>query len=220
MAIAFVQSAQNIATSATSVSVTLSVTAGNLIAVLVSAGTFTTVSGVTDGVNTYIDGLTMALGYSHLWYTTATTTGSVTITVASSLGNLGIIAQEFSGHTSWTLDKTANANGTSTSLASGNTASTTQADELVLGLGTWASSGGAATVGSTYSNLASITTGSGLYSAVESKVVSSAGVQSAALTIASSAVWSMGCAAFYGSGGGAVRKPKSSFAFMGNLGII
>jgi len=218
MAIAFVKSAQNTVAASTTVAVTLSVTTGNLIVLCVSADNFVTISGVSDGVNTYTSGLDVTKGADpgRFWHTVATTTASITITATvSSSAFIGLIVQEFSGHTSWVIDKTASNSSSGSSLTSGNTATTTVADELIVGIALWGTSGGAATLGAGYSNLASITSG-GVYSALESKVVSSVGIQSAELTVSASPSYTMGCVTIYGTG----RVPKSALAFIGNLGII
>ena len=199
MAIAFVQSVNNVALSSTTVAVNITVTSGNLIVLSVGGGGFTTITGVSDGINTYTDNgdsLPGSTAYSHLWYTTASTSATLTITVTAAFSNnLSIIAQEFSGFTSPAKDKTKSASATSTAMDSGNTTTTTSANELVVGIGAWFNIA-TITIGDGFSNLDQTSNGTYGRFALESKVVSSTGAYNATLTLSSSTFWGMGVVTF------------------------
>lgn len=176
----------------------MSVTAGNLIVVTAAAGTFGNYnSGVSDTAgNSYTDAANYSPGaqYAHVWYTVAGSTASITITgTGSAVAFRILIAQEFSGFTAPTLDKTAvNNNQSANPLVSGTTATTTAANELVVGSFYWTTTGAGtgATAGSGYSNLdyKDNTLASTQQAAMESQVVSSTGTQTANVTSTNTAI--------------------------------
>jgi hypothetical protein len=195
-----------------------STTTGNLIVVGVSfdSGTLNTVTAVSDSKsNTYtkildLDGTQDVT----LWYAQNITGGAshtVTVTFNSGAGAaLGFVAQEFTGiASSSSLDKSVIAQGTSTTPASGNTAATTQADELVVGVLGFSSTSTSITLGSGYSNLGSVT-GTNLSAALESKVVAATGAQSAGATLGASRAWCMGVATFKAASTAAVTATTTS----------
>lgn len=174
-----------------------SVTAGNLI--VVGVGDFTSgatnVSSVTDNKsNTYtritgVDGVGNGCTLE-LWYAYNVTGGAGLVATANFTVNsrCTIIAQEFSGIlTTDPLDKSSSlfqTPGTGTTYTSTATAATTQADELVVGFVADANGGHTYVAGSGYSNMNNSGAG-GTPSGMESKVVSSTGVQTATATVAS-----------------------------------
>lgn len=127
-------------------------------------------------------------------------TGGATHTVTATDNGGGvdslIIVEEWSGAAlAAALDKSAGATGlASTALNSGATAATTQADELVVGVGV-ASGNVTMTAGASYSNLTKInTTFSTL--AFETKVVSATGAQTADMTSGTAGSWACEVATF------------------------
>jgi hypothetical protein len=140
----FVQGASNWAASNTTVTFRKNVTAGNLIVVMAAqyGGTALASNSVSDNQsNTYtlIGSVTSYAGDASLkvaWYYAYNVTGgSVTITVTAG-GVPTVLALEYSGiTTSDPLDKqtTANTSSGDTAISSGNTTTTAQADELILG---------------------------------------------------------------------------------------
>lgn len=129
-------------------------------------------------------------GKSQCWVANNIPGGAVTVTLTNASSQWGVILAEFAkGTAPLELDQVASATGSSTTPASGNTPSTTAAAELVLGL--------------VAKNTANFTVGSGFtervnsagyeYFALESKVVSSTGVQQADFTSTNSGTWLCMC---------------------------
>lgn len=143
----YVQSASNWAATNTTVTFRKNVTSGNLIVVLAAqyGGTALASNSVSDNhSNTYtlIGSVTSYTGDSSLkcamYYAYNVTGGSVTITVTAG-GTPTVMAYEYSGiTTSDPLDRqtTANTSTGDTAISSGNTSTTTQADELIVGFAT------------------------------------------------------------------------------------
>lgn len=152
-------------------------TAGNLI--VVSIKSTAAITSVTDasGNTYYLATSKLATGLDNeIWYAYNIVGGvKPVITVTSSSGGdtLAVVAQEFSGIQSDSnpLDKTAVGSGTGGTVTTANTATLSQADELVVGgICDFAAS---PTAGSGYSNLrVKVDGGGGNYAAIESKVVS------------------------------------------------
>ena len=116
---------------------------------------------------------------------------TVTASFAGSQTNLEIIAVEYDGLAAAPFDQHMEATGTGTAMNSGNTPTTTQADELVFGFGSTGLAVSAAGAGYTGRIVGTDSSGS----IVEDKVVTSTGVQAAAATTASS-TWVMNVATF------------------------
>jgi hypothetical protein len=122
------------------------VTAGSLIVVCVSqyGGTIMNSSSISDGVNTYhlVGTVTSYTGDAQqrlaIYYAYNVAAGATTITfTGTSTPSISLAIHEYSGiSTSDPLDKTAVGNTSDwvTTLDSGNTAETTQADELIFGV--------------------------------------------------------------------------------------
>lgn len=213
---AFVQASSNTALVAPSVSVVISVTAGNFIAVLGQSGTFSNLTGISDTAgNSYTsNGTSWSFGANDLilWFAVANSTASITITVtgSSATGNYAAIVQEFSGIIG-TKDKTTKASGTSSTADSGNTATTSSANELIIGGFNYASTG-AATVGTGFSNLTQVDAFTGAFGvAMESKIVSSVGAYNATLGLPGSVIWGAGVATF------AASSPVARASFLYNM---
>lgn len=165
-------------------------------------------TGVTDSKGntwTQVPGMdtTNAVGVSlDAWYCIPTTGGTgFTVSVAfnAANGNMNAIVQYFDGFTGTpTLDKvkTTADTGTPTTCTSGATATTTVADELVVGGAVHASSLSVFTAGSGYTNLTESPVAF-REGAMESKVVSSTGAQTATFTIAAGRACIGGVATFY-----------------------
>lgn len=173
-------------------------TTGNLMVVVVGVS-LTTVSSVTDSQsNKYV--LATSSNASNvdveIWYAkniVGGTTPTITVTLTTS-DNANGIAREYSGiDASVALDKAVAANGIGGTPSSGNTGTTTQASELVVGGGAFGTT--APTVGSGFSNFASKTTVAAAITVIEDKEVLATGTQSAAFT-GGGAIWSVGAATF------------------------
>jgi RHS repeat-associated protein len=203
--ISFVQVKSAAATSGSSIAVayTNAQAAGNLNVVAVMWGdTTSTVSSVTDSRgNTYAlaVGPTRVTGLSSsIYYAKNIAAGSNTVTVTfnQTAGFPNVNVLEYSGlSTTSPLDVTAGATGTGTTANSGS-ATTTSANELIVGMGNPTGSGFTAA-------------GSGFTSRIinsfggisEDKIVTSTGSYNATATL-NSGTWVMQMAAFRASGGG------------------
>lgn len=176
--------------SVTSVTATgINTTGANFIAVAVTDNlTLAAVNPVTDSnTNTYQKALgPLGAGDNvYQYYAESPTVGaSHTITATSSAGSsfLTLCAAAYSGMaSSSTIDKTQSGTGTGTSLDSGNTATTSQADELLIGNGT-VSTGGSVTwsAGASYTNRATVTNADiGGIGYIEERIVAATGAYSA-----------------------------------------
>src|SRR5574337_80952 len=144
MAITFVQSSGKKETgSGTSVTATITCTAGNMMAVLASNDGARTFTVSDNNSNTWSQAVHSSTGnpskeVADIWYAANINGGSTTVTITAS-GTTVIVAVvlEYSGMlTASPLDKTATHINTTitTSHASGTTATTSQANELLLGL--------------------------------------------------------------------------------------
>ena len=183
-----------------------STTSGNTI--IVSIATYsTTVSSVTDSKSNTYTLITSSnyngSAYVYMYYAYNITGGSshtVTANLASTGSDVTIIAREVSGLgiASSPLDKSHSASGSSTSPASGSTATTTQAVEYVIGMAAnWG--GDTYTVGSGYGDLKTDSAVSDTSMAIEDLVTSTTGAQNATFTQSSSWNWGAIVATFEAS---------------------
>ena len=209
MAIAFVQNLGNLSTgSATSLSGTFgsSTGSGNMIAIGSRIGaTGRTVTGSDNKSNSYSQaknqvqasdnhegfahyGLNISGGASH----------QVTISISGAAASIRMTLHEFSGIAlSSALDQVNGAEGISTALNSGNV-TTTQADELLFGVGTNGNER-TFTAGASYLNLVTSPSGGTAKEAGENQIVSSTGTYSASFTIGTSDTWACIIATFKGA---------------------
>lgn len=199
-------------------SFTNSTVAGNLLVVAITNGSgtsnYTTVSDNKGNTWSRVFSTITTIGGAdvELWYSLITTGGAshqISMT-NSSFWNMQAICREYSGVTSAPLDKTTNATGNSTALNSGASATTTQAAELVIGIGgdSWGS-GQSYTAGVGFGNLSQLIDASAYGLALEDKTVSSTGAQTAAFTLLNSWRWACGVATFkVDTGGGATFVPQ------------
>lgn len=192
-----------------------SVSVGDLIVVTAGGdgGITGAVTGVTDSLgNTYtqVPGFDFANAGGTLnmdvWYTVATVGGAsdvVSVAFQDANENFAGVVQQFTGFTGTaTYDiKQTSSNASGTTCTSGASASTNQADELVVGMCIHASTASAFSLGAGYTNLTQISV-SARQTAMESKIVSSTGSQTATMTIAAARVNMGGLVTFYDSGGG------------------
>lgn len=216
----FVQSTTGSGTASptTTTAFTAATTAGNLIVVAISndSGGTTSVTGVTDNKgNTYTKIKTVANSSALDIYYAANIAGGTghTISVTWSLAaasNLSIIAQEYSSMPTAPLDVSVSAIGSTVSPSSGATAATTQADELVVGILSFDAATTTVMAGSGYGNLTSIAV-TGAHTAMESKVISATGAQTATFTLAASRAWIAAAVAFKASTAPPVTVNKGGF---------
>ena len=198
MPILYVQSVSSGLFAASTGSVTLSgVVTGDLVPLgLYSTGSGTTVSSVSDGVNTWTRRagrqFQAGAGGSEIWVAEAVTGGNLTITVTLSASvNFVLAAAEYSSQlTPTSFDVSAAAGGSSTSISSGNV-TTTQASELIIGVLSYAAAGGTFTAGSGFTQRQ---LSNGLV--FEDQIVSSAGAYAATGSLSSSAAWTACIATF------------------------
>ena len=164
--------------------VTYAITTGNKVIVWAALTAAEDASLADDNTHTWTE-IVDSIGSVHrikVWITTAAATGSQAFTLSTNLIYATITVVEYSGLTASPFDKTAGADHTSTtSLASGTTAATTEANELILGFFT--------------NNASTYTAGSGFTKrlpagtagiATEDKLVSSTGTQQATMTAGTS----------------------------------
>lgn len=114
---------------------TITATTGNLL--LVVAEAWASLSGVSDGVNTYtpLSGNTL---YNAAWYAKNITGGALSIVVTCTSGQIAIGVLEVSGaSTTAPVDQQAAAAFSTTVLASGTTSAAASASDLVVGLAGW-----------------------------------------------------------------------------------
>jgi hypothetical protein len=178
------------------------VTAGNIIVVAPGGdGGYTgAITGVSDNYgNTYarVSGFDIANGAGTLnldcWIakvvTGAASGFAISVAFNDTNGNCCVVAQEFSGFSGTpTVDKFARQeNASSTTTTSGATANTTVNDELVVGIGIHASTASAYSLGTGYTNLTQKSVAA-RQTAMESKVISSTGAQTATMTSAAARV--------------------------------
>lgn len=191
----------------TSITWTSNTTTGNTIVVgFISNNPGPIISSVTDSQgNTYTraftqTGLSQAPGIHciEFWYSINITGGTTpTITPTFIYNGAITLIREYSGISA--IDKIANTNGSGNSLDSGNTATTSFADELVVGLGgqELAATHGW-TAGSGFGNLYNSATSGNNSIAIEDKSVSSTGAYNAMFTAINSPLWAAGVVTFVG----------------------
>jgi len=163
-----------------------------------SGGTAGDVTNNTAGFQTYLYSAHNSAG------------GANTVTLAiSGTGRIWMNIAEYSGlATSSTLDQTASATGASAAIDSGATATTTQASELVIGVG-GSNVDNTFTLGTGFSNLNVAAAGTNRV-AMEGQVVSSTGTYNGTFTILTSTQW-VGLVATYKGAGGATGGPFPFF---------
>lgn len=157
--------------------------------------------------------LDLAVYYSVITHAKASPT--VTVNFNSSATNASVVVQYFNGFVGTpTLDQAKAASGTgSTSLSSGASSATGHSTELVLGMAMAGGTAGSFTLGSGYTNLNTALQTSN-YAAMESKIVSSTGAQTATFSVGSTANWLCSVATFYDAGAGGTPT-NLFFPFMG-----
>lgn len=200
MPIAFVQS-NNVGfgtASSFAVAFLSNTVAGNLLLIGIShTGDHTSISD-SQG-NTISDAFMVGADPNcHLHYIENNIGGADTVTVnyGSTQFDLGcMFVAEYSGiATASALDKTATATGFGGTSNSGSTATTTQADELLIGVTSGTHTFGSYTPGSGWTERADITTGRpGHY---QEKIVSSTGAYDSTATLSTNANWAAGIATF------------------------
>lgn len=213
MALAWASSATASDATGTAVTGSLGTTVtGQLIVLTISddSATATAITSVTDNKSNTYTKVPIAAGTSSVllnasstqqWYALTTSAGAThTITVVwdtLATGRVTVAAQYFNGFTGTpTLDQKLGATGTGTSASPGTTSTTTNANEMIIvGAGHDATIS-AFTLGTGYTNLATQNVAVAAV-AQESKVVSSTGTQTGALTIAASRNWGAIISTFY-----------------------
>lgn len=213
MAIAFVANTGNInGTAITSLEGTLSqtVAAGNFVVVAIRIGADARTITVTNDVSgTATLALTKAIGggnageLSIFYFENSGAATTVTVAISGAGTAISFTVHEYSGiATSGALDKTASASdtsGTSTTLDSGPTIETEQADELLFGGGT-TNTTTTMTAGTNYLNKASSPSGAGLqWCSGEDQIVAATSTYSATFTLAAARRWACGIATFKGA---------------------
>lgn len=226
MALAFVEgkAVTNTSGTATTAAFTNTFALGQLVVVTVDYSTGTNVTtSVTDNAttpNTYTLISAASLGngssvYQAVYWakiTTARASPTVTVNYNATSANAVMIVQYFNGFVGTpTLDQPKSTlNATSTTVTSGASSATTQAIELVVGMGsitenktsTW-------TLGSGYTNLTSVGSSAALPRAgiaMESKIISSTGAQTATFTISVTDVSVGSVVTFYDAASGIIGK--------------
>lgn len=195
---ALVQSQTNTGSASTStITLPSNITAGNTVLVAYTGGTFP--STPTDSLgNTYhlaAGGFFSSYGeYLDLFYAYNVTAGACTISITSS-SSWSLIALEYSGLiTTNPLDKTHTGQGSSGStIDSGATTTTTQANELVVGIG-GSVQNRTFTAGSGFGDLLSVR--GSLSLASEDMNISATGTQDATFTVNGSTQWAAIVATF------------------------
>lgn len=193
MAIALVQTASGNTSSATSVAAVWSnnTVTGNLIIVTVITSNIAVSSIADSQTNTYtkIDETTGSASLTNsVWYAKNITGGTLPTITATLAGSTqaAIIVREYSGaDTTAPFDKKAVATGVAGTVDSTSTATTTQANELVIGA--IASSAGTPVAGSGYGNMTTKVALT-IIAGMEDKLVSATGTYNATFTGPSS-IW-------------------------------
>lgn len=150
-----------------------------------------TVSSISDSKsNTYaVNGTAGGVGMGSAHCTTALVAGD-TVTVTFTGSNTGhcIIVGSISGQANPAFDKTKGATGSSSPASTGNSATTTQADEIVIG--TAGVVGVAVTEDATFTNFENFTLAAGAVTQIAGyKIVSATGAQAYAPTFSGTHNW-------------------------------
>jgi thermitase len=205
--IALKQSASVQGSSLTSLSQSFPVsnTAGNLIIVFVRMSTTTQTVSLTDtNGNSYVDAVSQEQSTDghqvHILYAQSVNGGANTVTATFSASNAHpfLAVYEYSGlSTTAPLDQTAKAQGSTTAVSSGSTATTTAANELIFsGLGLQASSTVTFTPGSGFTLQQLNTLSPGSRAGSEDEEVISSGIFAGTYTLSGSAYWTSVVATF------------------------
>lgn len=185
----------NTNTVAPGASLTISLTGvatGSLLVLAIStSGAGTSISTVSDGVNTWTrrSGRTFvgSGGGCETWEANNVTGGNLTVTVTpSGTVNILLAIAEYSGPSASPFDKQASTSGTSASPNSGATTTTAQADEILVGVISQNSAGGTISPGSGYTLRQSSAAAGGLILNLMDQTVSATGTYSADATMVSS----------------------------------
>lgn len=215
MAIAFAQNLGNLNTaSATSLAGTFgsSTVSGNLIATGARIGaTGRTVTGSDSKTNTYSQAKNQVQttdGHEIFAHYAPNITGGAshqtTISISGAAASIRMTLHEYSGlATSTPVDQTSGNQGSAATLDSG-AATTTQADELIFGVGSNAS-GFTFTAGTSFLNLVASPSGATAKQAGEDRIVAATGSYSASFTIPSGDNWACLMVTFKGAGGGSTK---------------
>lgn len=186
MAATRVQTKGNGTTGASSYTIVFdsNVTAGSVILLSVFATNSATIAVSDSQTNTWtaVDKQTIGGQDGELWYAYNVAGGATTITVAHGLVTSGnAIAREYAGLTiTDPLDKHIDAGGTAGTASSGDTATTIQDNELVVGGGTSATNPGVGTGFTNYTE--QLTAGTTVYAMLQDKDQTTAAVQSTTFT--------------------------------------
>jgi hypothetical protein len=224
MAIAFAAGATGNTATGTTTSTALSVTtvAGQLLVVSYAddSATTTTFTAISDNfANSWtaadsfrLNGVTYRMYYAVLATGKAGASHTVTATWSTAAaGRCTIAVQYFNGFTGTpTLDKVNGGTGSSVSANNAvTTATTTQANELVVVGAAHGSTTSAFTLGTGYTNLSTVNVANAAI-AQESKVVTATGAQTGIITIAAARVWASTIATFYDNTGGGTPPPATN----------
>jgi hypothetical protein len=227
---AVVQTLSASAASAASVAKAITLTAGNL--VIVQAGTewggglpAASISDTAGNTWTLLAEGNPDITDGVAWYCWNCKGGATTITVSSTQGavNMGFLVREYSGvqATSDPLDqKSTQASGGTTSLSSPASAATTNANDLVIGLGWTEQPSATFTAGAGYGNLSQLAPGANMPNqslAIEDKTVSATGAQTATMTQSAAYSWIAMVVAFKLAGATTTTTPPAGRSKAGDF---
>jgi hypothetical protein len=192
---------------------TSNITAGGFIVVVTASGVATgnNVSSITDTLsNTYTRVFSEVGGAGtrpdlEVWYAQNSPAGANTITVNQTSAKLCWVQAEYAGIAALldlAPDKNAHTSGSAATADSGSTATTTKADELLIGaIGVASASWTISSAGTNYGNLTQVSsTGAGANYTVgfEDRIVAATGAYNATFAISGSGTWECGVATFNG----------------------
>lgn len=172
-------------------------------------------SKITAASGTNSDGF----AYLSVWYafnTPSATTPTISINKTSAVSGEAVLFHYSGLTTADPLDKTASATGSSTAPASGNTATLSQASEVVVGVVGSDFGGATYTVGSGYGHLIQITANGFSEMAMEDKQVAATTAVAAAFTLSSSSSWRCSALTFkIAAAGGSTITNRKTFSSLG-----
>jgi hypothetical protein len=166
------------ATGASGTSVTLkNVAAGDLVVLVIGTAAATTVTSISDGVNTWTaatDAVAVSTKRVEYWQTrNVSATASLVITVTlSGADTQGIIARSYSA-VNTTVDGHTTATGSGSSLTTANVTTTASASSLVIGWGGQTAVTAGLTVGAGFSAMTNLTVSGTFNIGAEDKLVAS-----------------------------------------------
>lgn len=184
---------QNTSTTTLSITTTSNTVTGDMLFLAIIGNTATDrISGVTATGASFakIAGISNTIGGGaasriSVWYAfnvTGATTPTVAIAKSATWAIQAVLFHIRGLTTTDPLDKTASAGGTTTAISSGATATLTQADEYVIGIGASDAGGATYTVGATYGNLNQIAAAAGDI-AMQSKAVAATTAVTSTMTL-------------------------------------